>query len=96
VWLFDGIKQIVGTAGAVPPAGDPADPDSQRHSKYHKRIVFVGACFAVIGLLTSGIVANDVKSGRDIRGSSWLQLCLARVGLCLVWSSCVCLHQEHS
>jgi hypothetical protein len=106
--LFDGIKQIADTAGAVPSGGDPADVESQRHAKYHKRIVFVGGCFAALGvvlgleavskpepgqlgrlggycfpeishglrpapvlkpvLITSVVVASDVKSGNDIRG----------------------------
>ena len=72
MWLFDGIKQMADTAGAVPSAGDPADAESRHHAKYHKRIVFVGGCFAavgvVLGLITSAVVASDVKSGRDIRG----------------------------
>jgi hypothetical protein len=45
--------------------------EAQRHANYHKRIVLVGGCFAaigaVLGLITSAIVASDVKADHDIR-----------------------------
>jgi hypothetical protein len=70
--LFDALKQIADTAGALPAAGNSADVEVQRYARYHKRIVFVGGCFAalgaVLGLITSVLMASEVKSGRDIRG----------------------------
>ena len=70
--LFDAIRQISDTANATPPAGDPADADVQHHSRYHRRIVFVGGCFAalgvILGLITSVVMASDVKSGKDMKG----------------------------
>jgi hypothetical protein len=70
--LWSAIEQLADTAGSGPSAGDPAEPEAQRHANYHKRIVFVGGCFAalgvVLGLLAAAAVASDPKSGGDARG----------------------------
>ena len=70
--LFNATRQISDTANAAPPAGDSADTEAQHHSRYHKRIVFVGGCFAtlgvILGLITAVVVASDVKSGKDVKG----------------------------
>src|SRR5262245_44967974 len=70
--LFSAIKQIADTASSTTLAGDPADAEAARHARYHRRIVFVGGCFAALGvmfgLITSVVVASDAKSGRDIKG----------------------------
>jgi hypothetical protein len=70
--LLSALKQIADTASAASPAGDPADVEAKRHAGYHKRIVFVGACFAgvglVLGLITSVLMASAAKSGSEIKG----------------------------
>ena len=70
--LFDAIRQIADTANSAPQTADPSDADAARHARYHRKIVFVGGCFAalgvVLGLLTSVVVASDAKSGKDIKG----------------------------
>lgn len=69
--LFDAIQQIADAANSTPQTADPADADAARHARYHRKIVFVGGCCAalgiVLGLLTSVIVANEVKSSKDIK-----------------------------
>jgi hypothetical protein len=70
--LWSAVEQLADTAGSCPPAGDPAEPEARRHANYHKQIVFVGGCFAalgvVVGLLTAAAAASDAKSGGDGRG----------------------------
>jgi hypothetical protein len=70
--LFDAIQHIADTASAPPPPGDPADPQGQRHARYHKRIVAVASCFAVLGvilgLLTAVMMVSNAKSGEGTRG----------------------------
>ena len=72
MWLFDVIAQIVDSANTPAHAGDPVDAVAQRHMAYHKRIVWVGTCFAAVGaalgLLMSMAVAGDIQTGRDIKG----------------------------
>src|SRR5262245_7673674 len=71
--LFDALKRIADTAGAVPPDGGPADGEAQRHARYHRRIVVVGSCFAtvgvVFGLITSVVLAGGANPGDNVRGA---------------------------
>ena len=55
--VFNLIQQIVDTANSVPEEQNASDILAQRHARYHKRIVFVGSCFAVIGILLGLITA---------------------------------------
>lgn len=70
--LFGAIQQIADTAGSVPPPGDPSDAEAVRHSRYHRRIVSVGGCFAalgvVLGLFASVVGAGDVQSLKEVKG----------------------------
>ena len=70
--LFNAIQQIADTVNSVPTSADPSDVETVQHSKYHRRIVVVAGCFAVIGLivglLSSAVMVGEVKSGKDIRG----------------------------
>jgi hypothetical protein len=69
--LFDAIQQIANTA-KTPAEGDPNDPMSYDHSRYHYWIVIVGCFFTVVGvilgLVTSVIVANSAKTAKVRKG----------------------------
>ena len=56
--LFGAIKQIADTACTSPPDSDLTDAEAQRHARYHKRIVFVGGCFAAIGVVL-GLISSS-------------------------------------
>lgn len=76
--LFSAVNQLVETARAAPPLSENADADERQHAHYHRRIVFVAACFAAVGLLL-GVVLSIVIATTEEAGHATGQLILSPV-----------------
>jgi hypothetical protein len=57
--MWSTIKQIFDTANTPCITDDPTSADANVHAGYHKRIVLIGACFGIVGLIL-GLVASFV------------------------------------
>jgi hypothetical protein len=82
--LFRVIKQLADSVDSAPPPGGPTEAETPWDARYHRKIVFVAGFLAflgsLLGVIISGMMANDAKSGKDVKGIILVPLLFGAAG----------------